>query len=289
MSKKLVEMTQLAPYPACFLSNGSDQVLVISDLHIGWEVALSEKGIHVPSQTDRLMEKLSALLNTLKPDRLIILGDIKHSVDKIEPEERLDVPRFFKFACKMVPRVQVVPGNHDGNIQSLLPELVEVISSRGFEIGDVGFFHGHTWPAVELLGCTALVVGHIHPVVIIKDPLGFRITRQVWVQAQCDNLVLAKAVLRHNGVIVNKKEKSRKVLREKFNIDLRVKKLVVIPSFNDLLGGQVINRLSLSRNQRFKGFIGPIMRSGSVNINKAETFLLDGTVLGSLDKLRVLS
>ncbi len=289
MALRVTQSTLLSPDAAFMLRNGPERVMVISDLHIGWEVALAQEGVHVPSQSGRLLDKLKSILGSEKPDRLVVLGDVKHTVSKIGVEEWRDVPWFFEEAIKSVPRVQVVPGNHDGDLEALLPESVELLSPRGTVIGGVGLFHGHTWPDVKMLGCTTLVAGHVHPVVAFSDPMGFRITRQVWVRAPCDTLLLAKSVLKGNGVRVRKGEEPKAVLKTKFGIDLRTEAFVIVPSFNDYLGGQAVNGSSIPKRKKFEGFIGPVLRSGSVNLDKAETYLLDGTFLGTIKQLRRLS
>ena len=289
MPQKVNQLTLLSPDSALLLGNGSERVMVISDLHIGWEVALVEEGIHVPSQTRRLFERLNGLLTSEKPDRLIILGDVKHTVSKIDLEEWRDVPWFFEETCKIVPKVQVVPGNHDGDLEALLPEPVELLSPRGIIVGDIGLFHGHTWPEIQMLGCSTLVAGHVHPVVVFSDPLGFRITRQVWVRAPCDKMLLAKSVLKGNNVTVKKDEKPQNVLKTKFGTELKAETFLIMPSFNDYLGGQAVNVSSIPKRKKFEGFIGPVLRSGSVNLDKAETYLLDGIFLGSIEHLRKLS
>jgi putative SbcD/Mre11-related phosphoesterase len=263
--------------------------MVITDLHIGWEVALAVEGVNVPSQTSRLLDKLKMLISLEKPDRLLVLGDIKHTTAKIELEEWRDVPLFFEEAQRIVPKIQVVPGNHDGDVAALLPETVELSSPRGVTLADVGLFHGHTWPEVALLGCRTLVIGHVHPVVVFKDPMGFRITRRVWVRAPCNGNLLARFVLRRHNVKLKKGDDPRDALGSEFNIDLKTKDVLIMPSFNDFLGGQAINKSTIVRQIKFKEFIGPILRSGSVNLEKAEAYLLDGTLLGSLDLLRKLS
>ena len=99
-----------------------------------------------------------------------------------------------------VPNIAVVRGNHDANLEPLLPENVELLPATGAVIGDVGVFHGHKWPSPALLGCKTLVMGHLHPVVVFRDPAGFKITRQVWMRANCDSEALAKILLQKHNV-----------------------------------------------------------------------------------------
>ncbi|RLG94110.1 hypothetical protein DRO37_06485 [Candidatus Bathyarchaeota archaeon] len=277
-----------SPYAALIINDGDERTLVISDLHIGWEISLAEEGIYIPSQTKRLLMRLKEIIFSERPDRLIILGDVKHTIAKIEAEEWRDVPDFFENVLSMISRVQIVPGNHDGEIEALLPDGVELLPSRGIIIGDVGVFHGHTWPLREMLNCRTLVIGHVHPVITFSDPMGFRITRQVWVKAPCNSKMLTKAVLKGYGLRREGDENFEDIL-ERLNITPRVESLIIMPSFNDFLGGQPVNTYGLLRKEKFEGFIGPVLRSGSIDFNKAEIYLLDGTFLGHLGQIKMIS
>jgi len=277
----------IQPYPALLLRRKSERVLVVADLHIGWEAPLTEKGVHVPSQTPKILDRILQLIKTCKPTRLIFLGDVKHAIAKVEMEEWRDIPDFFEALEKKVSDIQVVPGNHDGNLEPLLPETVNILPSTGVVFGNVGLFHGHAWPAPELLGCRSLITGHVHPMVAFRDPMGFRISRQVWVKAACDGERLAKSVLKRLGVKVNGNPSI--LLRDQFKVRLRVSQLFIMPSFNEFLGGQLINERKLGKDAKSKVFIGPVLRSGSISLDDAETYLLDGTFLGTVNQLKTLS
>lgn len=136
----------IPPYPAALVKGKQTRTLVITDLHIGWEMALVQKGIHVPSQTSKMLKKLTELILKHKPDELLILGDVKHTVAAAETSEWHDVPDFFAELGKQVESISVLRGNHDGNLEPLLPENVNLLPASGVTMGDVGFFHGHQWP-----------------------------------------------------------------------------------------------------------------------------------------------
>jgi putative SbcD/Mre11-related phosphoesterase len=274
----------LLPYPAALVKSRGLRTVVVADLHIGWEVALSQKGIHVPSQTPKLLKKLVDVVSKYKADRLLILGDLKHPVASAETLEWRDVPEFFSALERQVNEVLVVRGNHDGNIEPLLPESVKVLSSTGTVIGDVGLFHGHRWPSPGLLGCRTLVMGHVHPVVVFRDPAGFRVTRQVWVKADCDGVLLSKVLQRKYGV--KGKEEQARTPQGALESGVRSSKLLIVPSFNDFLGGRPLNE---GRGVLGSGKVaGPVLRSEAVDLRNAETYLLDGTYLGTLEQLRTL-
>lgn len=283
----MMPIRPVQPYPAFLLRSKSEEVLVVADLHIGWEAPLIQKGVHVPSQTPKILNEILQLIKMCKPTRLIFLGDVKHAIAKVEMEEWRDIPDFFSALEKKVLDIQVILGNHDGNLEPLLPENIEILPSTGVVFGDVGLFHGHAWPAPELLGCRSLITGHVHPMVAFRDPMGFRITRQVWVKAPCDGERLAKSLLEHLGVKVD--SNSPLALRDQFKVRPRVSQVFIMPSFNEFLGGQPINERKLGKNAKSRAFIGPVLRSGSINLADAEIYLLDGTFLGTVNQLKTLS
>jgi putative SbcD/Mre11-related phosphoesterase len=269
-------LTFVEPYPALLLQHKQQRTLIIADLHIGWEVALTEKGIHVPSQMPKLLQKLTAIIKQAKPHTLLVLGDIKHTITKTATEEWRDIPEFFENLTKKVKTIKIIQGNHDGNLEPLLPETIETLPATGTAIGKVGFFHGHTWPALELIKCQTLVMGHVHPVVMFEDPLGFRITRQVWVKVDCNGALLKKSLTKHYHIRPPNKQTPK------------VSDCIIMPSFNDFLGGRPINRKSRSTGRKYET-LGPLLRSKSIIIENAELFLLDGTFLGTLKQLFTLS
>ena len=144
-------LVPLWPHPAALVKTKETKTLLIADPHIGWELELQEKGIHVPSQTPKILNKLTAILAKYKPQRLVIVGDVKYTVISSEMGEWHDIPDFFAQLQNYVPSIAVVRGNHDGNIEPLLPENVELLPATGAVVGDVGVFHGHKWPSPRFL------------------------------------------------------------------------------------------------------------------------------------------
>jgi putative SbcD/Mre11-related phosphoesterase len=279
----------LQPYPALLYEKKKTKALVIADLHIGWEVSLAEEGIHVPSQTKKLTERTLQLIKKYKPTTLILLGDIKHTIAKAELEEWKDIPEFFETIAKHVPTINIILGNHDGNLEPLLPEKVETQASTGMVFGDIGLFHGHAWPSPELLKCHTLIMGHIHPTITFQDPLGFRITRQVWVKANCNNKQLAKSILQNLNINTEKNEDPICKFQKHFKTKIKTSHIIIMPSFNDFLGGYPINRESTLKKSKMAQLLGPILRSGVINLKEAEIYLLDGTFLGTISQLKNLA
>jgi putative SbcD/Mre11-related phosphoesterase len=276
----------LLPRPAALIKTGKTKTLVIADPHLGWEMALRDKGIHVPSQTPKLLQKLVAVLSKYKPDALLILGDVKYTVVAAEPGEWHDIPDFFTELKNHVSDIAIVRGNHDANLEPLLPESIKLLPATGTIVGDVGLFHGHKWPSPTLLKCKTLIMGHLHPVVVFRDPAGFKITRQVWVKAKCDTAQLSKTLLQKQRIKIE--DTPEETVKKHYNFKPRTTQIFIMPSFNDFLSGRPINETKPRKYGQASTMIGPVLRSEAMDLDHSEIYLLDGTYLGTLNCLRRL-
>jgi metallophosphoesterase superfamily enzyme len=124
-------------------------------------------------------------------------------------------------------------------------------------------------------------MGHVHPVIVLQDPAGFRITRQVWVKARCNPNILAEILLQKHGVKIEKTV--QKTLMKHYGVKPQTTQLFIMPSFNEFLGGKPLNEKETTESEKI---IGPILRTEAVDLENAEIYLLDGTFLGSLNQLK---
>ncbi len=149
--------------PALILENGK-RYLIVTDLHIGFESKLAANDIHVDPKEiiSETVQSLESIIESQKPDMLVLLGDVKSSIESISKIEWSAVPLFFEIGKKI--ETVVIPGNHDGNIQKLVPEWVKVASSSGIVIEDVLLTHGHVMPSENLSHVNKIIMGHVHPV-----------------------------------------------------------------------------------------------------------------------------
>ena len=111
---------------------GKKKNLIITDIHIGFESTLASNEIFIGKNTsiNETIDELSNVIDSEKPDALILLGDIKSSIKNISKSEWDEVPLFLK-RIKQKCDVILIPGNHDANIQRLVPENISMISSTG--------------------------------------------------------------------------------------------------------------------------------------------------------------
>jgi len=130
-------------------------------------------------------------------------------------------------------------------------------------------------------------MAHVHPVVVFRDPAGFRITRQVWLKAKCNKTQLTKILLEKHKIKIEKNPKE--TLWKRYRIKPKTSQLFIMPSFNEFLGGRPLNRRRVVGNVKIKRTMGPVLRSEAVDMENAEAYLLDGTFLGTLSQLRTLS
>jgi len=272
----------LPPWPA-LLVEGEERVLLASDFHLGLEYELAKMGISIPYQTERIIEELLTVVRENKPDRVVLLGDIKHGVPVTSFQERHEIPRFFEALRTEVENIDVVRGNHDANIQQIIPKNINLHPSSGFLLGEkrkLVAIHGHAWPNPKVLSADLIVMGHNHPTILLKTPLGVRISQRVWVKGLCKGSDLAKAILKQKGLYVDE-DPSEKF--EKLSVlKLANPQIILMPSFNDLLGGMPIN------SELPKNLLSPMLSSGAVKIDDFEVYLLDGTFLGKVNFLRSL-
>lgn len=271
----------LTPWPA-ILVEVEERILLASDFHLGLEYELAKMGINIPYQTERILGDLLTIVHEHRPDRLLLLGDIKHGVPITSFQEQREIPKFFKALQKEVETIDVVRGNHDGNIQNLVPKDVSIHSSRGLMLGEdykVAAMHGHAWPSPKLMAADLILMGHNHPTVLLRTPLGVSISQRVWVKGRCEGSSLARAFLKNEGLEGDPKD----VFENQFNVKINNPQMVLMPAFNDLLGGLPVN------SETPKSLLGPLLRTGAVKIDGFEVYLLDGSYLGKVELLRTLA
>ena len=146
--------------------------LVITDLHIGFENTFLRNKIFLGSNSSvkQITANVSNLIHRENINSLILLGDIKSSIQQISKNEWNDIPYFFD-KIKKVSDITLIPGNHDANIDKLIPNEILMTNSKGLMIDDVLLTHGHTMPSENFSNVNRIIMGHIHPVFFQDDSL----------------------------------------------------------------------------------------------------------------------
>ena len=140
-----------------------EKVLVINDLHLGYEGELHDKGVLVPKvQYDLIIKEMNKILSVVKPVKIVINGDLKHEFGRISNQEWKDVLAFLDYLpCEIV----IVQGNHDPIVKPIAEKKnVTVVGS--LEVGDTLIVHGDEVVETSL---KRIVVGHEHPAITIVE------------------------------------------------------------------------------------------------------------------------
>lgn len=243
-------MVEPIPGAPAAVADTGERALVIADYHAGIEIGLRADGVELRSRAEERREHLRSLIDEVDPDRVVFLGDLGHAIGTPTSEEREEVAGVL--AAVQDRPVTVIRGNHDGDLDPLVAgeERVDVTRAHGARLGDVGFAHGHTWPAPDVLDASVVCVGHEHPTVRLEDSVGGRRVERAWLRGR----LCPEPFREHYG--------------EERPIDAGAE-LVVFPAFNDLAGGTWVN----VQNE----FLSPFLPEGLAG---GQAYLLDGTRLG---------
>ena len=145
-------------------------VLVLADLHLGYEEHLNEQGVLVPRvQLKEIMKDLKEIFKKIKyVEKIIILGDLKHEFGTISSQEWKDVKEILDFLKKKARKILLIKGNHDTILEPLAKrkelKVVDYFKEEG-----ICFLHGNKFVPNFLKETRILVLGHRHPAVILSD------------------------------------------------------------------------------------------------------------------------
>ena len=175
-----------------------EKILIINDLHLGYEETLHRKGVLVPKfQLEDILDRLHRILQKVHPRKIIINGDLKHEFGTVLRQEWREVLKFLDEIISQKIAVVIIRGNHD-------PLLKPIAEKRGitivkeYYIGDTVIVHGD---AAIVAKAKRIIIGHEHPALTIREK--------------------------------SKREKYKCFLKGKW----KGKELMTVPSFNPLLEG----------------------------------------------------
>ena len=144
----------------------AEKLLLINDLHIGYEEALQQKGVLVPRfQLREIQQMLQHIFQRVQPETIVINGDLKHEFGRILRQEWTEILVFFDFLAEHTKRIIIVKGNHDMIIGPLAERKgVEVL--KELRLGDTLIIHGD---ALVETDAKRLIIGHEHPAVTLRE------------------------------------------------------------------------------------------------------------------------
>jgi len=238
--------TRIVPSKPALILEGKKKSLIVTDIHIGFENSMASNEIFIGknSTINETIQELSEMIDAEKPDSVILLGDIKSSIKSISRNEWNEVPMFFEKISEKCD-VILVPGNHDANIQKLVPDNISMISSTGMVEENILLTHGHTMPSENFSHVDKIIMGHIHPVFFQED-----------------------SVMNGQRVWVSIKIEKEKIFPNKSG-ELEI---TIIPSFNKYFYA--------THRKKYKKSISPIIDKIKT-ASSARIVTLDGVIIGN--------
>lgn len=169
-----------------------NDILIFSDVHIGYEEALNKQGILIPRLDFKdLIKNIDKILaKTKKLSTIVINGDLKHEFGTISDQEWRQTLKFFDHLAKKCKKIILVKGNHDTilgpiakkrnikvvdhyilkepNNKSSINKISKIIKKKKNK--NILIIHGDKIPDKKLLkNIDIIIIGHEHPAVSIKD------------------------------------------------------------------------------------------------------------------------
>lgn len=147
------------------------QTYIVADLHLGYEAEARAEGAGVPSTQYKIIEKrIEAILKRHSPKRLVVAGDLKHSLGRNRRQEWDEVNALLDLLDGRAEPV-IIKGNHDNFLPVILRRR-RLEMRNSLKIGGFTVAHGHTKVRRSVKGW--LAIGHEHPSLRVRDELGAR-------------------------------------------------------------------------------------------------------------------
>lgn len=142
----------------------NQNTLIVADLHVGKTGHFRKSGINVPQSVYKDdLHRLLAQILFFKAERLIIAGDLTHSVANRE----MDLFRKWRKDFPLL-KVDLVKGNHDILDNAWYEEADITVHNEPLVIQQFVFIHDITKSKKDTGAGKFVFSGHVHPVAIMK-------------------------------------------------------------------------------------------------------------------------
>jgi DNA ligase-associated metallophosphoesterase len=142
----------------------NERTLIVADLHVGKTGHFRKSGINIPQSIykDDLHRLLSQIL-FFKADRLVIVGDLTHSIANKE----MDLFRKWRKDFSSLD-VHLAKGNHDILNNKWYAEADITVHTDAFELNKFSFIHDITRSKPSPENKAFIFSGHVHPIITIR-------------------------------------------------------------------------------------------------------------------------
>jgi DNA ligase-associated metallophosphoesterase len=136
------------------------RMLLAADVHIGKAATFRALGVPVPAGTTAgTLGRLSALLEATAAARLVLLGDLLHAPQALEPAQQAQLSRWRARHASV--EMTLVRGNHDARAGGLPPALGIDTVDGPLPVGPFALCH----EPIEPPPGRYVLAGHLHPAV----------------------------------------------------------------------------------------------------------------------------
>ncbi len=154
-----------------FLNDEGEKVLVVGDLHLGYEEAMNKSGVFVTREmyNEMIREFDEMFLKVGDVEEIVLLGDVKHAFSGNLSQEWNDVLRLIEYLKEKCKKLIILKGNHDNYLVNISRKGEIEVEKTYFWKGFI-FLHGDV-DNIELYDKKVKywVMGHAHPAIKISD------------------------------------------------------------------------------------------------------------------------
>jgi len=153
------------------LEEEGEGVLVVGDLHLGYEESLNVSGV---SFSEKMFNEMIVYFDSVfekigKVDKIVLLGDVKHDFSGNTKQEWNSVLKLFDYLLLHCKKIIVTKGNHDNYLKAIAGKRsIEVLDCYIWQ--NVAFVHGNKeYSEMTDKNVEYWVIGHGHPAIKIRD------------------------------------------------------------------------------------------------------------------------
>lgn len=151
----------------------ANKTLILSDLHIGYEESLNQKGILIPRQSfQEIIKRLEKVFERIKQNiqTIILNGDLKHEFGTISQTEWRNCTKLIQFLKRKCEEIIIIKGNHDTIAEPIAQKENVVVKQHHIlktKKSSILITHGDKKPQ-NLKKIDTLIIGHIHPAITLR-------------------------------------------------------------------------------------------------------------------------
>ncbi len=151
-------------------------MLVVADLHIGYEGALQEQGIYLPiTSYPKMKQAIERMQQATQAQNILIDGDLKHEFGGASRQEWRETLDLLSFLKKKFEEIRVVRGNHDNYLIPILKKEKIELYDPHYREDSYLFMHGHKQSSeVYDEDVETVILGHEHPAITFREEFGVK-------------------------------------------------------------------------------------------------------------------